>query len=184
MLHVIHCIQSGCFGPCCIKSTAFNHAARNPLHSIGMHFTRLHGIHCIQSRCMESTAFNHAAWNPLHSIRMHFNKLHGIHSVITLHGLRCIQSGSITPQCMESSAFNHAAWNPLHSIGMQFTTLNGVHCIQSCCMESPAFNLDALGHAAKKSTAFNRDALGLAAWTPLHTIGIHCTTMHGIFCIQ
>src|SRR5512145_3116809 len=50
---------------------------------------------------------------------------------------------------MESSAFNHAAWNPLHSIGMQFTTLNGVHCIQSSCMESPAFNRDALGHAAR-----------------------------------
>ena len=150
MLHVIHCIQSGCILP----------------------------------GCMESTAFNHAAWNPLYSIRMHFNKLHGIHSVITLHGLRCIQSGSITPQCMESSAFNHAAWNPLHSIGMQFTTLNGVHCIQSCCMESPAFNRDALGHAAKKSTAFNRDALGLASWTPVHTVGIHCTKMHGILCIQ
>ena len=85
---------------------------------------------------------------------------------------------------MESSAFNHAAWNPLHSIGMQFTTLNGVHCIQSRCMESPAFNRDALGHAAKKSTAFNRDALGLAAWTPLHKIGIQCATMHGIHCIQ
>ncbi|WP_309048997.1 hypothetical protein, partial [Escherichia coli] len=65
------CIQSGCFGPCCMESTAFNHAAWNPLHSIGMHFTTLHGIHCIQSRCMESTAFNrdalgHAAKNPLH----------------------------------------------------------------------------------------------------------------------
>ena len=167
-----------------ISPDPLGHAAWNPLHSIGMHFTRLHGIHCIQSRCMESTAFNHAAWNPLHSIRMHFNKLHGIHSVITLHGLHCIQSGSITPQCMESSAFNHAAWNPLHSIGMQFTTLNGVHCIQSCCMDSPAFNRVALDHAAKKSTAFNRDALGLSSWTPVHTVGIHCTTMHGILCIQ
>ena len=133
---------------------------------------------------MESTAFNHAACKPLHSIGMHLTRLHGIHAFITLHGLHCIQSGSITPQCMESSAFNHAAWNPLHSIGMQFTTLNGVHCIQSCCMESPAFNLDALGHAAKKSTAFNRDALGLTTWTPLHIIGIHYTTMHGIICIQ
>src|SRR5512136_2853555 len=58
------------------------------------------------------------------------------------------------------------------------------HCIKSCCMESPAFNRDALGHDAKKSTAFNRDALGLASWTPVHTVGIHCTTMHGILCIQ
>ncbi|MDD0708833.1 hypothetical protein PS028_23885, partial [Shigella sonnei] len=39
-------------------------------------------------------------------------------------------------------------------------------------------------HAAKKSTAFNRDALGLASWTPVHTVGIHCATMHGILCIQ
>src|SRR5512145_3081067 len=101
MLHGLHCIQSGCFGPCCIKSTAFNHAAWNPLHSI-----MLHNIHCIQN-----VPFLHAAWNPLYSITMHFIKLHGIHSVIMLHGLRCIQSGSITPQCMESSAFNHAAWN-------------------------------------------------------------------------
>ena len=137
----------------CMDSAAYSrdplcHNAWNPLHSIGMHFTRLHGIHCIQSHCMESTAFNLAAWNPLHSIRMHFNKLHGIHSVITLHGLRCIQSGSITPQCMESSAFNHAAWNPLHSIGMHFSSLHGVLCIQSCCIKSTAFHRDALGHAA------------------------------------
>src|SRR5512145_27198 len=102
-----------------------------------MHFTRLHGIHCIQSRCMESTTFNRdafyqAAWNPLHSI--------------TLHGIHCIQS-----RCMESTAFNHAAWNPLHSIGMHVPTLHGVHCIQSKCMES---------------TAFNRDAFYQAAWNP------------------
>ena len=44
-----------------------------------------------------------------------------------------------------------------------------------------------------ESTAFNRDAfyqaewnpcIHHAAWTPLHTIGIHCATMHGIHCIQ
>ena len=130
----------GSFGPCCIKSTAFNHAARDPLHSIGMHFTRLHGIHRIQSRCMESTAFNHAAWNPLHSIRMHFTRLPGIHAFITLHGLHCIQSGSIAPHCMEYSAFNDAPWTPLHSIRMLWAMLHKIHCIQSCCMESTAFN--------------------------------------------
>ena len=63
VLHGMQYLQSGCFGPCCIKSTAFNrdafyHAAWNILHSI-----TLHGIHCIQlgsiaPRCMESTAFN------------------------------------------------------------------------------------------------------------------------------
>ncbi|MFW1905614.1 hypothetical protein, partial [Acinetobacter baumannii] len=63
MLHNIHCIQN----------VPFLHAAWNPLHSIGMHFTSLHGVHCIQSQCMESTAFNrdalgHAAKNPLQSI--------------------------------------------------------------------------------------------------------------------
>jgi hypothetical protein len=43
----------------------------NPLHSIGIHWATLHGIHCIHSgsisqRCMESTALNLDAWNPLH----------------------------------------------------------------------------------------------------------------------
>ena len=139
MLHVIHCIQSGCFGPCCIKSTAFNHAARNPLHSIGMHFTRLpgihafitlHGLHCIQSgsiapQCMESS----------HSL--------------TLHVIHCIQSGCFGPCCIKSTAFNrvptlHAAWNPLHSIRMLWAMLNKFHCIQRRCMESTEFNWDTL----------------------------------------
>src|SRR5512134_535537 len=93
---------------------------------------------------MESTAFNHAAWNPLHSIGMHFTKLPGIHAFITLHGLHCIQSGSIAPQCMEYSAFIDAPWNPLHSIRMLWAMLHKIHRIQSCCMESTAFN-----HAAK-----------------------------------
>ena len=42
--------------------------------------------------------------------------------------------------------------------------LHGIHCIQSCCMES---------------TAFNRDAFYQAAWNPLHSL-----TLHGIHCIQ
>ncbi|WP_232339727.1 hypothetical protein, partial [Proteus mirabilis] len=80
-----------------MESTAFNHAAWNPLHSIGMLWAMLHNIHCIQSgfigpRCLESTAFNHAAWNPLHSIGFHF---------FTLHGIHCIQT-----RCQESTAFN------------------------------------------------------------------------------
>ena len=184
MLHGIHCTPS-----CCIKSTAFNrvpflHTAGNTMHSIGMHFNTLHGLHCcimdytaanmlhkihcipsgcIGPRCMDSTAYNrdplhHNAWNPLHSM--------------TLHGIHCIQSGCFGPCCIKSTAFNHAAWNPLHSImlhnihciqnvpllhaawnplhsiGMHFTSLHGVHCIQSQCMESTAFNRDALGHAA------------------------------------
>jgi len=58
---------------------------------------------------MESTAFNHAACKPLHSIGMHLTRLHGIHAFITLHGLHCIQSGSIAPQGMEYSAFNRDA---------------------------------------------------------------------------
>ncbi|WP_304998640.1 hypothetical protein, partial [Escherichia coli] len=66
---------------------------------------------------MESTAFNrdplsHAAWNPLHSIEMHWAMLHGIH---------CIQSGSIGPHCMEYTAFNRdaffqAIWNAVYSM--------------------------------------------------------------------
>ena len=176
MLHGIHCIQS-----CCIKSTAFNrvrflHTAGNTMHSIGMHFNTLHGlhccimdytaaimlhiIHCIQSgclgpHCMDSTAYNrdplrHNAWNPLHSM--------------TLHGIHCIQSGCFGPCCIKSTAFNHAAWNPLHS-----TMLNKIPCIKyssisSCCMES---------------TAFNRVPFLHAAWNQLNS-----NTMHGVHCIQ
>ena len=115
MLHKIHCILSGCIGPRCIDSTAYN---RDPLHHnawILLHLMTLHGIHCIQScstppHCTESTAFNrdplgHAAWNPLHSIGIHLTPLYGIH---------CVQLGCILPCCMESTAFNDTAWNPLH----------------------------------------------------------------------
>ena len=134
MLHKIHGIPSGSTWPHCMEPTAlirdpFPHAAWNPLHSIGIHCTTLHGIHCIQSvfiepRCMESTAFNHASWNPPHSIM--------------LHGIHCIQSGSIV----------QATWNPLHSI-----MLHGIQCIQlgcmePCCMEVTSFNRDALSHPA------------------------------------
>ena len=134
----MHCVQSGCIGPRCMDSTAFNHAAWNPLYSIRMHFNKLHGIHsvitlhglrCIQlgsitPQCMESSAFNRdafyqAAWNPLHSI--------------TLHGIHCIQS-----RCMESTAFNrdafyqaawnpcihHTAWTPLYKIGIHCATMH------------------------------------------------------------
>ena len=160
MLHIIHCIQSGCIGPRCMDSTAYNrdplrHNAWNPLHSM-----TLHGIHWIQSPGMESIAFNtdafyHAEWSTLHSITMH-----GIHCIpsgwfwpccitrtafnLDALGLAawtpCIQSGSFAPQCMESSSFNDAAWNPLHSIGMLWAMLHKIHCIQTCCMESTALN--------------------------------------------
>ncbi|MFW2079336.1 hypothetical protein ACG94X_16865, partial [Acinetobacter sp. ULE_I010] len=69
-----------------MESNAFNRdalgrAAENPLHSIGMHWASLHGLHCIQLvsialQCMESSAFNDAAWNPLHSIGMLWAMLH------------------------------------------------------------------------------------------------------------
>src|SRR5512139_4085652 len=105
-----------------MESTPFNrdplgHTAWNPLLPIGINYTMLQGIQCIQSVsiaacCMDSTASNldtlpQAACNPLHSRVMHFT---------TQHGIDCIQSFR-----MESSAFNqdplgHAAWRPLHSI--------------------------------------------------------------------
>src|SRR5512147_1624509 len=86
-----------------------------------------------------------------------------------LHGIHCIQSGSIGPSCMQSiaftqDAFHTAAWNPVHSV-----TLHGIHCIPSVyiaplCIESTAFK-----HAS---------------WNPLHSIGIHWATLHGIHCIH
>ena len=134
MLHGSRCNQSGYIALRCMESTAFNldplgQAACNPLHSLRMHFTLLHGIQCIQSHCMESTAFNRyqlhqAAWNPLHSIEIHCTTLHRIH---------CIQS------ClMDSTEFNrdplgHTAWNPrIHS-----------GSISQRCIDSTAWNLDA-----------------------------------------
>ncbi|MFW1981463.1 hypothetical protein ACG9Y2_19150, partial [Acinetobacter baumannii] len=67
-----------------MKSTAFNHAAWNPLHSIGFNFFTLNGIQCMQSRSMDSTAYtldplSHNEWNPLYSM--------------TLHGIHCGESG-------------------------------------------------------------------------------------------
>src|SRR5512134_1227113 len=108
-----------------MESTAFNQAGWNPLHLIGMHFTMLHGMYCIQSRCMEFTAFN---WDPLHHDAWNLLCLIKIHCT-TLHGIHCILSRSIGPRCMESTAFNrdpfsHAAWNTLRSIGMHLTMLH------------------------------------------------------------
>ena len=59
-------------------------------------------------------------------------------------------------------------------MGIHLATLNCIHCVQSGwisprCMES---------------TAFNRDALGLAAWTPLHSIWMLLAMLHKIHCIQ
>ena len=79
----------------------------------------LHGIHGIQSRCMEYTAFNRdaffqAIWSALHSI--------------TLHGIHCIHSGSISQRCMESTALNLDAWNPLLN-RVLWAMLHKIHCI-------------------------------------------------------
>ena len=150
MLHGIRCIQSGCFGPCCIKSNAFTQdafvlTAWTPLNTIGIHCTKMHWILCIPWHYMESTAFNrdalgHSALTPLHSIGRHWASLHGLHCIqsgsiapqclesshsLRLHGIHCIQSGCFGPCCIKSTAFNHASWNPLHSI-----MLHKIHCIQ------------------------------------------------------
>ena len=130
---------------------------------------------------------HHTAWNPLHSLEIHWATLHGIH---------CIQLGSIVPRCMESTAFNqnplhHTAWNPLHSIGIHLTPLHGIQCINRDAFYHAAWNplhsvmlhgmhyiqSGCFGPCCIKSTAFNRDALGHAPWNQLHSIkldGIHC----------
>src|SRR5512135_3332200 len=83
-LHGINCIQSSWMESTAFNRDAFNHAAWNVRHSIGIHCTMMHRIHCVQSKsiaphCMESTAFSrdplgHAAWNPLHSIGIHLSR--------------------------------------------------------------------------------------------------------------
>ena len=159
-----------------------HNSAGNPLHSIGICCSMLHGFHCMQPgyiapRCMQSTAFtldvfHNAAWNPVHSIIPHviqcinqdqlghaaWNPLHSIRiHCAMLHGSNCIQSGYIALRCMESTAFHldplgQAAYNSLHSLRMHFTLLHGIQCIQSHCMES---------------TSFSRYQLHQAAWKPL-----------------
>ena len=151
-----------------MEFTAFNRDpmrqnAWNPLRSIKIHCTTLHGIHCIQSgsikpRCMEYTGFNgdafyHAASNPLHSVMPHGTTAFIGILWASLHKIPCIYLGSISPCCMESTAFNDTAWNPLHQSG----------CILPCCMESTAFSD--------------------AAWNALHSIGMLWAMLHKIHCI-
>ena len=159
-MHGIHCIQSGCFGPCCIKSTAFNQVAFGPC-------------------CKYSTVFNHAAWNPLPSIGMLLAMLHILH---------CIQSGCIGPHCVNRTEYNrdplcHNAWSLLHCM-----TLHGIHCIQSgclgpCCKISTAFihaaGIQCIQSCCIKYTSYNRVPLLHSAWNTLNSI-----TLHGIQCIQ
>ena len=66
---------------------------------------------------MESTAFNQAGWNPLHLIGMHFTTLHGIH---------CIQLGSIAQRCMESTAFHECG--PMDLDWMQWIPCSVFEC--------------------------------------------------------
>src|SRR5512137_3051951 len=144
MLHGIHCTPS-----CCIKSTAFNrvpflHTAGNTMHSIGMHFNTLHGLHCC---IMDYTA------------------------AIMLHIIHCIQSGCFGPCCIKSTAFNrvptlHAAWNPLHSIRMLWAMLNKFHCIQRHCMESTEFNWETLYKAVWPSVQWSRWLLSAPSSAP------------------
>ena len=123
---------------------------------------------------MESAAFNRDAF--FHAI------LSALHS-ITMHGIHCIHSGSISQRCMESTALNLDAWNPLlnwyqlhnsagnplHSIGIHCRMLHGFHCMQ------PGY----IAPRCMQSTAFTLDAFHTAAWNPVHSI-----TLHGIHCIQ
>ena len=166
-----------------MESTAFNwcqlhNAAGNPLHSIGIHCSMLHGFHCMQPgyiapRCMQSTAFtqdvfHNAAWNPVHSIIPH---------VI---------------QCINQVQLVHGAWNPLHSIRIQWAKLHAIHCIHRDAFHNAAWNpvhsimqhdiqyiqSGSIRPSCMETIDFNRDPLGHTAWTPLHSLGIHFTTLH------
>ena len=64
---------------------------------------------------------------------------------------------------------HHSALNPLH-----WNTPHGIHWIQS----------GSIGPHCMGSTAFNQVPLGHVAWNPQHSIGIHCTMLHGIYPIQ
>ena len=152
-----------------MECTAFNHAAWNSLHSIGIHCTMMHRIHCVQSKsiaphCMESTAFNRDVWAMLYKIH-------------------CIQSRCIWPRCMDSTAHNcdplrHNEWNTLHSM-----TLHGFDCIQSGCILPGCIESMHSSHCTD-STAYNWDPLRHNAWNPLHSIRMLWAMLHKIHCIQ
>ena len=126
----------------------------------------------------------------------------GIHCSM-LHGFHCMQPGYITPRCMQSSAFNldplcYAAMNPLHSIGIHLAKLHVIHCIHSgwisqCCIEYGAFNHTAWNPCIQsisitprcmESTSFNRDTMHHSALNPLHSIGMHLVSLHGLHRIK
>ena len=143
-----------------MESTAFNwyqfhNAVGTPMHSIGIHCSMQHGFHCIQPGYTAPGCMQSTAFTRDAFHNAAWNRLHSI----IPHGIQCIQSGSIGPCCMEAT----------DSIEIQCTTLHRIHCIQSCFMES---------------TPFNRDPLGHTAWNPLHSLGIHFTTLHGIHSID
>ena len=104
---------------------------------------------------MESTALNCYQLHNAAWIPLNATWIH----CPTLHAIHCIHSGCISQRCMESSAFNHSACNSVHQS----------RPIGPCCMQSTAFYQDPLRHAA---------------WKPLHSIRIHCATLHGFQCIQ
>ena len=137
-----------------MESTAFNHAAWNPLPSIGMLLAMLHIIHCIQSGCIGPHCVNRTEYNrdPLCQ-----NACSLLHSM-TLHGIHCILSGCFWPCCIKYTAFNHAARNPLHPIAMVLAMLHKIHCIQSGC----------IGPRCMVSTAYKRDPLHHNVWNVLH----------------
>src|SRR5512145_1272898 len=127
--------------PRCMEYTAFNHAAWNSLHSIGIHCATMHGIHCVQFKsiapcCMESTAFYDTAWNPLHP------------------------SGCILPCCMESTAVNrdplcHIAGKPLHSIDIHCAMRGAyAHGTWNFLSQRPNLHRSIIIHQSLKNTLF------------------------------
>ena len=48
----IHCIHSRCISRRCMECSTFNPASWIPLHSIGIHWAKLHAIHCSHSGCI------------------------------------------------------------------------------------------------------------------------------------
>ena len=129
-----------------------------------MLLAKLQIIHYIQSCCR----------NLLHSIMLHkstaFIGVPFIHAAwnqlhsITLHKIHCIQSGSL----------GLASCNPLHSI-----TLHGIHCIQSGCILPGCMEYTAFNHALSNSLHSI-----VIHCTTMHSMRIHCTTLHRIHCIQ
>ena len=140
MLHVIRCIQSGYFVPCCIKSNAFTQdafvlTAWSPLNTIGIDQNCVQWSPCSEAKCIsiECSGFytawpKHPDWMPwipcsviecsgVHAARPNASRLNAVDSM-QHDWMQCIPCSVVKCILIERSVY-HAAWlkgSPLNAV--------------------------------------------------------------------